>query len=164
MKSICFFALLLWLCNIAPAYSQSGLDSISPPSTSKIKWMERQGFPVTHYQWNEPEVNLRLQKALKYRSRSQLYVISGSGLVLSGVALTTAGFFGFMFELLFAPVFASSGDYKSNFSRYGTIMIIGGISAGTGITLTLTGGQSNWRKAQREMRQARRKYDSSQRP
>ncbi|MEM9832408.1 MAG: hypothetical protein AAF944_17380 [Bacteroidota bacterium] len=155
-----FFGLFFCLCSITFSSAQSSYDSIPRHLVSKIRWMERQGFPASSYQWTEPEINLHLQDALKYRKHSTLYLAGGSGLMLSGVVLTTVGFIGVIVESVFAPIITIGSDYEPDFSRYNTMIIIGGGAMVGGLTLTLTGGRSSRHRAHKEIGEARLKYFS----
>ncbi|MEM8966923.1 MAG: hypothetical protein AAGE93_10945 [Bacteroidota bacterium] len=156
MKNACFFALIFWFGSLIFTYGQSSLDNIPRELRSKIRWMERQGFPASSYRWTEPKVNLHLQEALKYRNRSTLYFASGSGLIFSGGLLTSIGFVG----LIFTPVIAavSLGTQEVDVSRYGAMTIVGGVSTAGGLTLLLTKGTSDRKKARMHIQKAQKLY------
>ncbi|MEM9673394.1 MAG: hypothetical protein AAF992_12405 [Bacteroidota bacterium] len=152
----------LWLVLFTSAgggisYGQDVTDSIPRHLKSKIRWMERQGFPASSYHWAEPEINLHLQQALDYRKRSIWYLAGGSGLMFVGTVLTTVGLAGLIVE---STIGSSSLTGEPDLSRYNTMMIAGGISFGGGLTLVLTGGVSNLKKRKLKINQAKQLYYS----
>ncbi|MEO0333801.1 MAG: hypothetical protein AAF223_19365 [Bacteroidota bacterium] len=156
MKNTCFFALFFGFCSLTSTYGQSSLDDIPRELRSKIRWMERQGFPASSYRWTEPKVNLHLQEALKYRNRSTLYLASGSGLIFSGGLLTSIGFMGLIFTPIITAV--SLGTQEVDVSRYGTMIIVGGVSTAGGLTLLLTKGRSDRQRARIHIQKAQKLY------
>lgn len=139
------------------SYGQDLTNTIPRHSISQIEWMERQGFPASSYRWIEPEINLCLQQALAYRKRSIWYLAGGSGLMFVGTILTTAGLMGIIAESIIG---SSSLTSEPDLSRYNTMMIVGGVSFGGGLTLVLTGGVSNLKKRKLKINQAKQLYYS----
>ncbi|MGB3587481.1 MAG: hypothetical protein WBA23_13120 [Tunicatimonas sp.] len=163
MKKLARLLSVLILCTFSGlSYSQSHTNSVSLPSYSNVKWLYKQGFPVSNYDWDNPEINLYLTEALNYHRQAKLFDGAGIGLTAAGVLLLTAGFGGYMFEIMALPVLIL-GDYQSNTDLYNALLLAGGASVVGGVALVLGGGGPNRKQANSAAGRARLKFFTNRR-
>ena len=57
----------------------------------RTKWLKQNGFDTDNYQWDNPEINLYLDQALKSRSTGDIMGFTGLGIFVVGLAANAMG-------------------------------------------------------------------------
>lgn len=63
----------------------------NPYKKGKTKWLNENGFNTSSYTWNDVQINLALDKAVKNRSTGNVLGYTGGGVILFGLLANMAG-------------------------------------------------------------------------
>ena len=80
------------------AKGQSGTTSTetilkleNPYKKNRTKWLNKNGFNTNTYTWDDPEINLYLDQAVKKRSAGNVLVYTGGGILAFGLFANFVG-------------------------------------------------------------------------
>lgn len=97
---------------------------------SQIKWLNKEGFDTDSYEWNDPNINLLLDKSLKQRSWGDISGITGGTLVAINL----------LSNFVLGPILHSLSDDhdKGEFKPSNQLYYIGGTMIAASFALNLS--------------------------
>lgn len=98
----------------------------NPYSENRTKWLNRNGFKTDTYNWNDPAINLYLDRAVKNRSTGNAFGFIGGAALFIGVLINIQ-----------AGVVRSSGNSVESKSTINPFYLIGGTFVVTSIGLKM---------------------------
>lgn len=72
-------------------YQETIVKLENPYGKGRTKWLKQNGFDTDNYQWDNPEINLYLDQALKSRSTGDIMGFTGLGIFVVGLAANAMG-------------------------------------------------------------------------